>query len=429
MWQIDELQALEILDSRGRPTLQVTCVLRGGSAGTAQVPSGASTGRAEARELRDGDPQRHAGLGCRKAVANVLGPIQEGLRTLRMTAPHHVDERLIELDGTADKSHLGANALLGVSLAAARALATAREIPLYRQFAEMVGSEVQRLPRLTVNLFSGGKHAGGQVPVQDLLLVPASATTIDEGLEMVCAVYRTAAELIQRKYAMRLLTADEGGLAPPFPSVDAMLEDTLTAISAAGLEPGRDVSVAMDVAASHFYHEGHYWLGAEPVPAEAIIDLASQWVRDYPLVSVEDALAEDDWEHWSLLTERIGRRTLVVGDDLLCTNPVRIQQAIERAACNTLLLKVNQIGTLTEASEALRLARSAGWHVTISARSGETEDNWLADLAVGWNADQIKVGSVTQSERLAKYNRLLAIEAETQLPVTSWPIFPDPIAR
>jgi enolase len=420
MATVEFLDALEILDSRGRPTLQVTCQLREGGRATAQVPSGASTGRAEAVELRDGDAARHRGLGCRRAAAQVTGPILSLLKGRSFADQAALDRTLRQLDGTPDKSRLGANAVLGVSIAFARAVAAQAGMPLYEQFAGMTGSPCRSLPRLTVNLFSGGKHAGGQVPVQDVLLVPA-ADSIDAGLAAVCAVYQAAAERIRDEYGMRLLTADEGGLAPPFPSVDAMIATAVDCIRSAGWEPGVQMHLALDVAASHFFDAGVYCFEDERLDSAAMIACIAQWVETYPIVSVEDGLAEDDWEHWPALRERLAGRALTVGDDLLCTNPGRIQRAINERACDALLLKVNQIGTVTEAAEALRLARAANWQVTASARSGETEDHWLADLAVGWGADQIKVGSVTQSERLAKYNRLLAIEKETRLTTVNWP--------
>ena len=278
---------------------------------------------------------------------------------------------------------------------------------------------------MTINLFSGGKHGGGQMPIQDVLVVPVSAKTIDDGLAMTYAVYQAAADLTLRKYGARPLTADEGGLAPPFPSVEAAFDDAVEAIAAAGYQPGREVALALDVASSHFYRNGGYHLSGQSLDAPGMIDHVALWVENYPIVSVEDGLAEDDWRHWPALYDRIGGKALVLGDDLLCTNPTRIRRAVESRAADALLLKVNQIGTLTEAAEALRLAREAGWRVTVSARSGETEDDWLADLAVGWGGDQIKVGSITRSERLAKYNRLLEIEAEieaeTKFPVVAWP--------
>jgi enolase len=418
---IAQLDALEILDSRGRPTVAATCRLAGGGTGRASVPSGASTGAAEAIELRDGDAARHAGLGCRRAVANVIGPITDAVRGQILNHQFDLDQALLDLDGTASKSRLGANAILAVSLAFARAHATERNIPLYRHFAEMIDQQPSRLPRMTINLYSGGKHAGGQIPIQDVLVVPASANTIERGLEMTCAVYQAAVRLIGERYRARPLVADEGGLAPPFPDADAMLRDSVDAITAAGLRPGKDVVLAVDVASSHFYRDGRYHLGAQPLDSAAMSEQVSRWIEEYPIVSIEDALAEDDWDHWPHLCQRIGDRALVLGDDLLCTNPERIRRAIDTGAASALLLKVNQIGTLKEAAEAMHLARAADWHITISARSGETEDDWLADLAVGWSGDQIKIGSITRSERLAKYNRLLAIEAETRLPVTSWP--------
>lgn len=428
MFTIARLTALEILDSRGRPTVQATCTPADGNAATASVPSGASTGSAEALELRDGDPTRYGGLGCRRAVAQINHDLNDALAGRSFTGQAELDAALVALDGTPNKARLGANAILAVSLAFARAVAAARAVPLYQHFADILtepaaGSlaSVATLPCPTINLFSGGKHAGGQVPIQDVLVVPRAAQSMDEALSMTYAVFQAAAKLTTQKYAMRVLTADEGGLAPPFANAQAMLDDAVAAIESAGFVPGRDVALAIDVASSHFYQEGRYYLDGRALDSRAMIDTITGWLERYPIVSVEDGLAEDDWEHWPALAAAIGGRALVLGDDLLCTNPARIRRAIQGAAATALLLKVNQIGTLSEAAEACRLARAAGWRVTISARSGETEDNWLADLAVGWAGDQIKVGSITQSERLAKYNRLLAIEAETGLPLVSWP--------
>ena len=418
---VKRLRGLEILDSRGRPTVQATCELASGARGTASVPSGASTGRAEALELRDGDPQRYRGLGCSKAVAHIDGPLHDALAGRSFGGQHELDRFMIELDGTADKSRLGANTLLAVSLAFARATASEQGLPLYRHFADLLNRPLRALPRPTINLFSGGKHAGKQVPIQDVLVVPASTRTIDEALAMTYEVYQSAAELTYRAYGTRPLTADEGGLAPSFGHAEAMLEAAVDAIRMAGLQPGKDVAIAVDVAASHFFQDGHYHLGGEPLDSAGMIDRILQWLQHFPIVSIEDGLAEEDWSHWPELYRRVAGRALVVGDDLLCTNPARIRRAIDEQAAGALLLKVNQIGTLTEAAEALDLARSAGWQVTMSARSGETEDDWLADLAVGWAGDQIKVGSITQGERLAKYNRLLAIEATTSLPLVDWP--------
>lgn len=419
---ITHLSGLEILDSRGRPTVQAMCQLASGAIGSASAPSGASTGAAEAHELRDGDPSRYRGLGCRRAVANIKGELAQSLVGRAFATQQEIDQTMIALDGTPSKGRLGANAILAVSLAFARAVAAERQQPLYHYFATLLNQPLRpQLPRPTINLFSGGKHAGGQAPLQDVLVVASAAQTIDDVMAMTVAVFQAAADLCQRKYGMRLLTADEGGLAPPFTEAEAMLSDAVTAIEAAGLKPGRDVMLAVDVASSHFYADGAYHLGAAKLDGPQMAAQIGAWVERYPIVSVEDGLAEEDWAHWPLLYQTIGQRALVLGDDLLCTNPGRIQRAIDEQAANALLLKVNQIGTLTEAAEAYTLARAAGWMVTISARSGETEDNWLADLAVGWGGDQLKVGSITQSERLAKYNRLLAIEAETGWPVIAWP--------
>ena len=414
MSKITALHALEILDSRGRPTVQVTCEL-GGASATASVPSGASTGRAEALELRDGD-RRYGGLGCRKAAENVGGEIFGSVSRKTFATQADLDRHLIQLDGTPNKSRLGANAVLGVSLAFARAQAAERSKPLYEHFAELAGKRLDFLPHLTVNLFSGGKHAGGQVVIQDVLLVPQSAGTIAESLEMTYAVVQSAVHIVRTKYGSRPLKADEGGLAPDFAGEEAMIEDAVAAIQAAGLRPGEDIALALDVASSHFYENGQYQLGSSLNGAEMVSKLQT-WLRDYPIVSLEDGLAEEDWAHWTELQAAVGQGVLVLGDDLLCTNPARIQKAVDADAANALLLKVNQIGTLTEAAEALALARSHGWQVVVSARSGETEDDWLADLAVGWQGDFIKVGSIQQSERLAKYNRLLATEAATGLPL------------
>ncbi|MFN8441043.1 MAG: enolase [Caldilineaceae bacterium] len=421
MFQIKRLQAREILDSRGRPTVWARCELRSGAVAAVSVPSGASTGAAEAWELRDGDPQRYRGLGCRQAVAHIEGEIQRTLTGCTIEGQQELDSILVALDGTLNKARLGANALLAVSLAFARVCAVEEGIPLYQHFANLLGQPLRTLPRLTINLFSGGKHAGGQAPIQDVLIVPAAATTIDEGMATTYAVYQSAAALIKRKYGARALTADEGGLAPDFVDAESMLGDAVQAIQEAGFAPGSQVALAVDVASSHFFVDGHYQLDTT-LTTQQMIETLAAWVERYPIVSVEDGLAEDAWADWPQLRQQLGQRALVLGDDFLCTNPQRIRRAIETNAANALLLKVNQIGSLSEAMQSLQLARNAGWKVTISARSGETEDDWLADLAVGWAGDQIKVGSITHSERLAKYNRLLQIESETGLSVVKWPL-------
>ena len=358
MPKISCLRGLEILDSRGRPTVMAVCELEGGAVGSASVPSGASTGAAEALELRDRDANRYGGLGCRKAAANVSGILNNSISERSFETQEDFDRAMIELDGTDNKSRLGANAILAASLAFARAAAIERRTPLYEHFAGLLGRAPDALPRPTINLF---------------------------------------------------------------PDAEALLGDAVEAIKLAGCEPGRDVALALDVAASHFYKKGSYHLGDEPLNGGAMIEYVSAWLDRYPIVSVEDGLSENDWESWPRLRERVSGRALTLGDDLLCTNPSRIRRAVESGAADALLLKVNQVGTLSEAAEALEVARDADWTVTVSARSGETEDNWLADLAVGWGGNQIKIGSITQSERLAKYNRLLEIEVETGLPLAGWP--------
>jgi enolase len=414
------LSALEILDSRGSPTLRARCELSTGAIGAASVPSGASRGAAEAVELRDRDPNRFAGLGCSRAAAHVGGEINGHLAGRDLKGQDELDEALSGLDGTPDKSRLGANAILATSLAFARAVAIERKLPLHRYFSALVDARPSRLPRPTINLFSGGKHAGGHVPIQDVQIVPR-ARTISDCLAMAYRVFQSAADLGRRKYGVRALRSDEGGLSPPFADGESMMADAVESIQKAGYALNTDVALAVDVAATHFYDRGVYALGEERLASAAMIERLVSWQRRYGLVSIEDGLAEDDWESWPRLARALSGRALVVGDDLLCTNPARIRRAIDSAAADTLLLKVNQIGTLSEAAQALRLARGAGWSVTVSARSGDTEDDWLADLAVGWSSDQIKIGSITQSERLAKYNRLLDIESETGWLVVDWP--------
>lgn len=409
MSEIESVSAVEILDSRGRPTLLAFCRLADGALGQASVPSGASTGAAEALELRDGDPRRHGGSGCLKAVSKIKREINDAVARREFASQADLDRFLVELDGSANKASLGANAILGVSLAFCRAQAARRKAPLYAHLAQMAGV-APRLPQPMINLFSGGAHAGGQVAIQDVQIAVRNAQTISRVLEVASDVFRAAAALIAERYGERLLTADEGGLAPAFESSEAMLGAAVAAIESAGFHPGEDVALTVDVAASQFHSDGRYHVDGATLDRERMVEQIATWTRRYPLISVEDGLDEADWSGWRLLHERLGANTMILGDDFLCTNPARIQRAIHSSAANSLLLKVNQIGTLTEALEALRLARKAGWKVVVSARSGETEDDWLADLAAGWAGDFIKVGSITQSERLAKYNRLLYLE-------------------
>lgn len=414
MPRIESLNALEILDSRGNPTVRCSCTLRGGAKGIADVPSGASTGVHEAVELRDGDPDRFGGKGCRKAVTHIRKEILETVQDADFADQSDLDRALQDCDGTENLGRLGANAVLAVSLAFARASAAARGTPLHKYFATLLPADLRKagsFPLPTINLFSGGVHAGRQVAIQDVLIVPLPGSEFPEQLEAMHAIYAEAAAHGVTRYGMRSLTADEGGLAPPFPSSGSMLDAAMECAVGAGLRPGEEFSLAVDAAASHFHRNGFYDLDGAQLAPEQLIEVYADWTSAYPLYSLEDGLEEEDWDGWQQLRFRLRGETLVLGDDFLCTNPDRIRRAIRTDAADALLLKVNQIGTVTRALEALALARNAGWHVVASARSGETEDDWLADLAVGWRVDNIKVGSITQSERLSKYNRLLEIHA------------------
>jgi enolase len=299
-------------------------------------------------------------------------------------------------------------------------MASHQKTPLFRYFSDFLQGPISVLPRPLINIFSGGIHAGCQVALQDIQIVALSARSISEAMAMTFEVYQCAAELSYKQYGARKLTADEGGLAPPFSSAEQMLEDTVNSITAAGFEAGKDISIAIDLAASQFYRAGEYYLEDQPLDSLGMIERIGNWVDNYPVISVEDGLAEEDWDYWPILCKSLEGRAMTLGDDFLCTNPVRVRRAIEVQAADSLLLKVNQIGSLSEAAESFRIARSAGWKVVPSARSGETEDSWLSDLVVGWGGSKIKIGSITQSERLAKYNRLLQIEAETDLPLAEW---------
>ena len=415
MPKIKSIKGLEILDSRGRPTVKAYIHLDNGSTVSASVPSGASTGRSEAHELRDGG-NRFNGLGCQKAVENINETINSSLSGQIIDSQNSMDELLTQLDGTSDKSNLGANAILAVSLAFARAMAQENQQPLYRYFSALSGNKLESMPRPTINLFSGGKHAGGQIPIQDLLIVPMQST-ISKALECSYAVYQAAAKLCLEEYQMRSLTADEGGLAPPFTSLDELFSMALRSIEDAGYSPGKEVNLALDVASRHFYTAPKYLIDALGKSGEQMVAMFKEWISKYPIVSLEDGLAEEDWEHWGQLNNAIGSKCLVLGDDFLCTNTARVEQAIKLNSEIALLLKVNQVGTVSEALTAMKTAKAAQWEITASARSGETEDDWLSDLAVGWQAEYIKIGSITQSERLAKYNRLLEIEQELQLTI------------
>jgi enolase 1/2/3 len=404
--KIDMVHGREIFDSRGQPTVEAELRLSDGTIALASVPSGASTGRHEAVELRDGDPSRFRGRGVLRAVASVNGEIADALRghdaDLRA-----VDRLLVELDGTPDKSRLGANAILSVSLACARAEAALAGVPLWRH----LGSE-PLLPLPMVNILSGGLHAGRQLDFQDFLVIPVGAATYREALRIVVAVYEATADDL-RERGLTVLKADEGGFGPPLESHAAALELLDIAVARAGLRPGDDVAYALDVAATHFHNpDGTYELASESrtcTPAE-LADLVAELADRHPILSVEDALAEDDWDGWVAFTARLGGRLQILGDDLFTTNLERLERGIDLGAANAVLVKMNQIGTISETLAVVERAKQAGYRTVVSARSGETEDTALADLAVGTAAGQIKVGSVAQSERLAKYNQLLRIE-------------------
>jgi enolase len=405
------VQAREVLDSRGNPTVEVEVHCRGGAWGRAMVPSGASTGRHESVELRDGDPARYRGKGVRRAVTNVRELIGPRLLGVPVTEQARIDRLLCELDGTPTKSRLGANSVLGVSLACARAAAAVRGQPLWR-YLDTDGQA--RLPLPMVNLISGGLHAGGNLDFQDFLLLPVGARSYSEALEMAVAVYRALAAVLRENGFEGTLVGDEGGFGPRLRGNEEAVELCLNAVAKAGLGPGRDAALALDVASTHFYRDSRYHLreSATPLTAGAMVELLTRWVDAYPILSIEDGMAEDDWEGWRLLTQALGRRVQVIGDDLFVTNPERLRRGIAEGVANSVLVKVNQIGTLTETLEVLRLARAAGYRPVISARSGETEDSTIADLAVGTGAGQIKIGSVARGERLAKYNQLLRIEEQ-----------------
>jgi enolase 1/2/3 len=413
--RIASVHAREILDSRGRPTVECDVLLTDGTLGRASVPSGASTGAHEALELRDGDPNHYAGLGVLQAVANVREVLGPAVRGSAAADQERLDEALIALDGTPNKSRLGANALLAVSLAACRAAALGSGVPLYRHIAALAGVARAAIPLPMVNIISGGLHAGGQIEIQDVLAMPAGADTYARALEWAVRVHRAVGERVRRE-GYPPLVADEGGWAPPLQDNEQALQWVTDAIGAAGLRPGVDVHLAVDVAATHFFdvaderytlhHEGRRLSGVE------MVEQLVTWTRRYPLMSIEDGLAEDDWESWQLLARRLGAQVQLVGDDLFATDIRRVERGIQESVANAVLVKVNQVGTLTEALRVVRRAREVRWRSVVSARSGETEDSLLADLAVGCGARQIKVGSVTRSSRLAKWNQLLRIEED-----------------
>ena len=410
---IEAIHAREVLDSRGNPTVEVEVALFGGAWGRAIVPSGASTGVHEALELRDGDQGRYGGKGVLKAVEHVNGEIAELLTGWEITEQRAIDQAMLELDGTENKSRLGANAILGVSLAVAKAASNALGLPLYRYLG---GTDAHILPVPMMNILNGGAHTGWQsTDAQEFMIMPLGAPSFAEGLRWGVEIYHTLKQVLRKK-GYTALVGDEGGYAPALKANAEAVEVILEAIEGAGYKPGEDVSLALDPAASEFYdgEKGKYVLRREgkELSAPEMVDFWKAWVDQYPIVSIEDGLAQDDWEGWQLLTQTIGGRVQIVGDDLLVTNPKRVRKAVEMGACNALLVKVNQIGTLTETIEAVRLCRAGSWNAVVSHRSGETEDATIADLAVGLNTGQIKTGAPARSDRVAKYNQLLRIEEE-----------------
>lgn len=405
---IEDIQAREILDSRGRPTIEAEVYLTGGAAGLAQVPSGASTGSFEAHELRDGDGDRYGGKGVMKAVENVNDAIARELVGADAFNQIDIDRAMIALDGTPNKKNLGANAILAVSLATAKAAAQASDMPLYRYLG---GPLANVLPVPMMNVINGGEHASNNVDIQEFMIMPVGASSFREALRWGAEIFAQLSKVLDTK---GLLTGvgDEGGFAPNLGSNQEALDLLMSAISEAGYKPGEQVALALDVAASEMYADGQYtYDGAAHSPAE-MIDYLDTLSQNYPIVSIEDGLHEDDWASWKTLTERIGNRVQLVGDDLFVTNPTRLQRGIEEGSANSLLVKLNQIGTLTETLQAIDLAKRNQFTCVISHRSGETEDTTIADLAVATRAGQIKTGSLCRSERVAKYNQLLRIEDE-----------------
>lgn len=408
---ITRLHAREILDSRGVPTVEAEVVLAGGAVGRASVPSGASTGQAEAWELRDGDPRRYQGKGVRQAVANIIGPLAERLRGMNAFDQAAVDQAMIELDGTDNKHRLGANAILAVSLATARAAASVVGLPLYRYLG---GAVARTLPVPLMNILNGGVHADNNLDLQEFMIVPVGAPSFAEALRWGAEVfYALKSSLTHRGYSTAV--GDEGGFAPTLTSNEEAIELILEAITTAGLQPGRDVALALDAAASEFYEDGVYVFKKSDRSrrtSEQMIAYYEGLVRQYPILSLEDGLAESDWDGWRQLTEVLGERVQLVGDDLFVTNVRFLRKGIEHKVANSILIKVNQIGTLTETLRTMELARQHGYGCIISHRSGETEDTFIADLAVATGAGQIKTGSLSRTDRIAKYNRLLCIEED-----------------
>ena len=408
---IKQIKGREILDSRGNPTVEVDVILESGVMGRAAVPSGASTGEHEAVELRDGDKKRYIGKGVLRAVLNVDNELNSGLKGKDASEQTGLDKLMISLDGTENKSRLGANAILGVSMASAKAVANYKKIPLYKYLG---GEKANILPVPMMNIMNGGAHADNNVDLQEFMVMPKGAKTFSEGLRMGSEIFQNLKKILKSR---KLSTAvgDEGGFAPDLKSNEEAIEVILEAIDKAGYKAGKDIFIALDPAASSFYENGKYMLRAEPKPeksAQDMVEFYSDWVSKYPICSVEDGLAEDDWDGWKALTEKIGKKVQIVGDDLFVTNTKRLKMGIDKGVANSILIKVNQIGTLTETIEAIDLARQNGYTAVVSHRSGETEDTTIAHLVVAMGTGQIKTGSVCRTDRICKYNELLRIEED-----------------
>ena len=407
---ISSIKAGEILDSRGNPTVEVEVTLADGTSGRAAVPSGASTGKHEAVELRDGDKSRFNGLGVLKAVAGVNQEIAAAIVGMPATNQSAIDHKLIALDGTTDKSRLGANAILGTSLAVAHAAANLAHTPLYHHLGN---ADKYALPVPMMNILNGGKHAASSTDFQEFMVVPAGAGSFRQVLQIGTEIYHSLKKVLKDR-GLSTNVGDEGGFAPSLPSNQAAIEVILSAIEKAGYQPGKDCFIALDPAASEFYENDRYILTRDGTSLSTgeMVDFYVNWAKEYPLISIEDGIAEDDWVGWELITEKLGDKTMLVGDDLYVTNVNRLSEGIKRKASNAILIKLNQIGTLTETIDAISMAQQAGWASVISHRSGETEDTTIADLSVGLNTGLIKAGAPCRSERTAKYNRLLRIEEE-----------------
>ena len=406
--KIYQIHAREILDSRGNPTLEVEVTLDGGATGRFAVPSGASTGEHEALELRDGDQERYLGKGVRLAVENVFTRIAPALIGANALDQRMIDQILLNLDGTENKSGLGANAMLGVSLATAKAAANACGLPLWRYIG---GVNAHRMPVPMMNIINGGAHADNNIDFQEFMIVPVGAPSFKESLRIGVEIFHQLKRVLKGRH-LNTAVGDEGGFAPNLARNDEALAVIIESIEAAGYRPGDEVGLALDVASSEFYHDGAYVLSGEgrTLTSAEMVTFYADLCDRYPIVSIEDGMAEDDWEGWAALTERLGATTQLVGDDLFVTNPIRLARGIEMGVANSVLIKVNQIGTLTETLDCIEMAHRAGYTTVISHRSGETEDTTIADLAVGVNAGQIKTGSASRSDRIAKYNQLLRIE-------------------